>query len=524
MASAAGGIGGGGGGKIRTRRGHQGPLKPYQQGRQQQQGILSRVTESVQNIVPGWLQRYFRKNEGVCSCPAGTREVAQCPENREDDHMIHAGEENPPFRDRRVPPEPPVRDTEEPAATSTASDHPAALTRPSLHRGHLNSSTLGPPALHCQPSTSSAFPTGSSGFSLGKEIHDATSQHDDDNISTTSGSSSRASHKDIAASKNTSVPPLRAHSLSQHTATSSEKAAFNLPVFGTLSPSLGTSSVPKASQLAHSPFCPGKTTYGGAAAAGRQSKLQNTPYQAPVRRQMKAMQLNTQSYGVTSLTAQRILRSLEKMSSPLLDAKRIPSVFSSLNSPLDRSGIDITTEFQARREKADSQRPTVQRFLIPKPVSRAANRTVYFKPAQTPSGELRKTNQRIDKKHSTGYENNMTPGQNRQPRESGFSYTDFSVSAANGLSSGVGGGGGKMRRERRRFVASDPQEEEEMEVPVLPNTSLPIAGSSLPTFSFSSSVMTSPNSTGSPLLRFSSPIIKSTEAGVLYLRHLSCYN
>lgn len=37
MASGAGGIGGGGGGKIRTRRCHQGPIKPYQQGRQQHQ-------------------------------------------------------------------------------------------------------------------------------------------------------------------------------------------------------------------------------------------------------------------------------------------------------------------------------------------------------------------------------------------------------------------------------------------------------------------------------------------------------
>ena len=34
------------------------------------------------------------------------------------------------------------------------------------------------------------------------------------------------------------------------------------------------------------------------------------------------------------------------------------------------------------------------------------------------------------------------------------------MSAANGLSSGVGSGGGKMRRERTRFVASKPPEEE----------------------------------------------------------------
>ncbi|XP_054939652.1 LOW QUALITY PROTEIN: nuclear pore complex protein Nup153-like [Physeter macrocephalus] len=306
-------------------------------------------------------------------------------------------------------------------------------------------------------------------------------------------------------------------------------------VFGTLSPSLGNFSVLKTSQFGDSPFYPGKTTYGGAAAAVRQSKLQNTPYQAPVRRQMKAKQLNTQSYGVTSLTARRILQSLEKMSSPLLDAKRISSVFSSLNSPLDRSGIDTTTDFQARREKVDSQPPPVQRLMIPKPVSRAANRAVYFKPARTPSGELRRTSQRIGKKRSTGYESNMTPGQSREQRESGSSYPDCSVSAANGLSSGGGGGGGKMRRERTRFVASEPQEEEGTEVPVLPKNSLPITGSSVPTFSFSSSVittsspsptspsqsltnqvqMTSPNSTGSPLFRFSCPIIKSTEADVL---------
>uniref|UniRef100_A0A8C3X2X5 Nuclear pore complex protein Nup153 n=1 Tax=Catagonus wagneri TaxID=51154 RepID=A0A8C3X2X5_9CETA len=535
MASGAGGLGGGGGGKIRTRHCHQGPIKPYQQGRQQHQGILSRVTESVKNIVPGWLQRYFNKNEDVCSCSTDTREVPQWPENRED-----ADEEGASVHDGRVTPEPTVSNTEEPSTTSTASNYPDVLTRPSLHRSHLNFSMLESPALHCQPSTSSAFPIGSSGFSLVKEIKDSTSQHDDDNISTTSGFSSRASDKDIAVSKNTSVPPLwspeaeRSHSLSQHTATSSKKPAFNLSAFGTLSPSLGNSSILKTSQLGDSPFYPGKTTYGGAAAAVRQPKLQNTPYQAPVRRQMKAKQLNAQSYGVTSSTARRILQSLEKMSSPLADAKRIPSVFSSLNFSLDRSGLDNTTDFQAQRRKVDSQNPPVQGLMTPKPVSIAANRTVYFKPSLTPSGELRKTNQRKDKKHSTDCEKNVAPGQNKE-RESGFSYPNFSMSAANGLSSGVGSRGGKMKRARTRFVASKPQDEEEMEVPVLPKISLPITSSSLPTFNFSTSVittsspspispsqslankvqMTSPNSTGSPLFRFSSPIVKSTEADVL---------
>ncbi|XP_013359274.1 PREDICTED: nuclear pore complex protein Nup153 isoform X3 [Chinchilla lanigera] len=504
-----------------------------------QLGILSRVTESVKNIVPGWLQRYFSKNEDACGCLTDTNEVPHWPENREDDHVMYASEQSADINDGRITPEPPISNAEEPSTTSTASNYPDVLTRPSLHRSHLNFSVLESPTLHCQPSTSSAFPIGSSGFSLVKEIKDSTSQHDDDNISTTSGFSSRASDKDIAVSKNTSLPhlwspePDRSQSVSQHTASSSKKPAFNLSAFGTLSPSLGNSSNLKTSQLGDSPFYPGKTTYGGAAAAVRQSKLRSTPYQAPVRKQMKAKQLNTQSYGVTSSTARRILQSLEKMSSPLADVKRIPSVVSPLNSPLDRSGID-TTEFWGKRRKVDSQHPPVQRLMTPKPVSIATNRTVYFKPSLTPSGELRKTNQRIDKKDHTGYEKSMTLRQSRE-QESGFSYPNFSIPAANGLSSGVGGGGGKMRRERTRFVASKPQEEEEMDMPVLPKISLPISSSSLPTFNFSSpeitascpssssssqSVtnkvqMTSPSNPGSPVFRFSSPIVISTEAVVL---------
>ncbi|KAK2112993.1 hypothetical protein P7K49_007259 [Saguinus oedipus] len=331
------------------------------------------------------------------------------------------------------------KNIKKPSTTSTASNYPDVLTRPSLHRSHLNFSMLESPALHCQPSTSSAFPIGSSGFSLVKEIKDSTSQHDDDNISTTSGFSSRASDKE------------------------------NSPIF---------------------------------------------------RRQMKAKQLSAQSYGVTSSTARRILQSLEKMSSPL--------------APLDRSGIDVT-DFQAKREKEVIM---------------------------------------------TGYEKNMTPGQNREQRESGFSYPNFSLPAANGLSSG----GGKMRRERTRFVASKAPEKEKqnhvlvkvvgclsflhvywppifilancqlhsgqqfcitgfftqsfpslalfhpegimnqmielVQVPVLPKISLPITSSSLPTFNFSSPGITasspSPISSSQSLTNkigftFSVPVAKTAE-------------
>lgn len=48
--------------------------------------------------------------------------------------------------------------------------------------------------------------------------------------------------------------------------------------------SLGNSSVLKTSQLGDSPFYPGKTVYGGAAAAVRQPKLRNTAYQVGLNR------------------------------------------------------------------------------------------------------------------------------------------------------------------------------------------------------------------------------------------------
>ncbi|XP_042716452.2 nuclear pore complex protein Nup153 isoform X5 [Chrysemys picta bellii] len=488
MASGGGGGGGSGsgGGKIRTRRYHLGASKPYP--RNKQQGIISRVTESVKNIVPGWLQRYFNKSEDECVDASEPTSQQETPVNY---HHGYADDDTPVF-DGRVTPESTRINLEEPSTSRSALNFSDVLTRPSLHRSHLNCTMLDSPSAHCQPSTSSAFAIGSSGLSLVKEIKDSTSQHDDDNISTTSGFSSRASDKDIAVSKNTSVPPLwsteaeRSHSLTQHSATSSKKPAFNLSAFGALSPSLGNASVLKTSQLGDSPFYPGKTTYGGAAAAARQSKIRLTPYQTPVRRQMKAKQANVQSYGVTSSTARRILQSLEKMSSPLADAKRIPSsVASPLSSPVDRSMVDIT-RFHSKRKQGVREK-------------------------------------------------NLTAEQQVEPPESNFTYPKFSTPASNGLYSGVGGGGGgKMRRERGVHYVSQPgQEKQEVEAPVLPKIPLPINTTSLPNFSFgslaSTTVSSSPitntqpvinkmqpaSNASSPVFRFSSPIVKSTEAEVL---------
>ncbi|KAM6277214.1 nuclear pore complex protein Nup153 isoform 4-T4 [Spheniscus humboldti] len=533
---ASGGGGGVGGGKIRTRRYHLGAAKPPY-ARSKQQGIISRVTESVKNIVPGWLQKYFNKSEDEC---VDTNESTNQEENPVSYHHDYANEDTIVI-DGRVTPESARINLEEPSTSRSALNFSDVLTRPSLHRSHLNCTMLDSTVPHCQPSTSSSLGIGSPGLSLVKEIKDSTSQHDDDNISTTSGFSSRASDKDITVSKNTSAPLLwsteaeRSHSLSQHPAASSKKPAFNLSAFGSPSPSLGNTSVFKTSQLGDSPFYPGKTTYGGAAAAARETKARIAPYQPPVRRQMKAKQASVQSYGVTSSTARRILQSLEKMSSPLADAKRIPSsVTSPLSSPVDRSVLNITS-FQSKRKQMETQHPPVQKLVTPKAISLSVSRTPYFKPSLTPATDASKIHQRVDIKHKGMREKSFPEEKRVKTSESNLTYPKFGTSASNGLSPGGGvGGGGKMRRERGVHYLSKPgQEQQEVEEPVLPRVPLPISTASLPSFNFSflasSTVSSSPSTVstavmnkvqpasnvGSPVFRFSSPIVKSTEAEVL---------
>ncbi|NXF76733.1 NU153 protein, partial [Sclerurus mexicanus] len=504
-------------------------------------GLISRVTESVKNIVPGWLQKYFNKREDKC---VDTNESPNQEENPVNYHHDYANEDATVI-DGRVTPESARINLEEPSTSRSALNFSDVLTRPSLHRSHLNCTVLDSTVPHCQPSTSSALGIGSPGLSLVKEIKDSTSQHDDDNISTTSGFSSRASDKDITVSKNTSAPLLwspeaeRSHSLSQHPASSSKKPAFNLSAFGSPSPSLGNTSVFKTRQLGDSPFYPGKTSYGGAAAAARQTRAQISAYQPPLKRQMKAKQANVQSYGVTSSTARRILQTLEKMSSPLADAKRIPSSVSSpLSSPVDRSVLNMTS-FQSRQNQMDSQHPPVQKLVTPKPISLSGGQITYFKPSLKPATNSRKIHQRGGTEHQDMTQESFPAEKPVKPSESSLTYPKPDPPASNGLSSGgrMDSACGKMRRERERYSTSKPGQKQQLEVEpaALPEVPLPISTASLPTFNFSfpasSAASASPSAAakavmnkvnlllasnvGSPMFVFSSPIVKSTEVEVL---------
>ncbi|XP_043921664.1 nuclear pore complex protein Nup153 [Protopterus annectens] len=332
----------------------------------------------------------------------------------------------------------------------------------------------------------------------------------------------------VNISKPASVPSLwspedeRSRSSFQHATTNLKKPAFNLSVFSSTSPSVENSSMLNSGHIGDSPFYPGKTTYGGAAAV-KTSRVRTTPYQAPVRRQMKAKPASSAPCGVTSVTARRILMSLERMSSPLADAKRIPSASSPVSPGQDRSLLD-DRGVGLHKKKVLTQYPPVQKLVTPKTVSVTANRSLYFKPSLSSSVSLNK--------RSKITERSVEKQVNSIPDESSLSTKNvscpaFSTPAANGLT--LGGAGGKIRRERNAHLSTKPSQEEQLvEVPDLPRVALPISAASLPSFSFGatpSSASSAPTFTkpvsekvpvtdrvsSSPTFTFSSPIVLSTE-------------
>ncbi|XP_051873005.1 nuclear pore complex protein Nup153 [Pristis pectinata] len=524
MAAATGG-GGGGGGKIRNKRQHI-ISKPYVKN----QGLIGRVTDTVKNIVPGWLQRYFGQASKVE--PA---EAKRSIDNHENDSALV--NETPPFDNRRHNSTSATNNTAVSTPSKTALNFSdMLLLRPALNRTHFNCAAVDTPAHDCQPSTSSSFPIGNSGFSLVKEIKDSGSMHEDDNISTTSGFSSRASDKDAITSRNASLPPLwspegdRFQSVPQQPATSLKKPSFNLTAFGSSSPSFISTSLLNSSQLGDSPFYPGKTTYGGAAAAGRTSQMRGTPYQVPIRRQMKAKPASSTSYGVTSATARRILQSLEKMSSPIADAKRIPSsVESPVSTPLERSTIDVTG-WQSKMRKVEIQSPPVQKLQTPTVASGAANRSMFYKPSLTPGWQSNRHINRTEIRNNRPKEKSPIPPEvslQTTKSDTSCSYQATVSHATNGLVSG--GAGGKMKREKGHY-SSRVALEVQAPAPELPEVSLPIKTTALPTFNFGSpsaaplpvtpavtksppnkAVVSSPNSVA---FTFSTPNIKATEANL----------
>eukprot|EP00066_Takifugu_rubripes_P018027 XP_011607293.1 PREDICTED: nuclear pore complex protein Nup153 [Takifugu rubripes] len=538
-----------GGGKIRSRRYHI-ATKPYAKNKQQQSGLISRVTDTVKSIVPSWLQKYFKNEDGPEG--GGTEEGRDqnCQLSPSPPQPPNGNEEAPPV-DGRDSPEPSTSNTEPTTSRASLNFHEFVLSRPPLNRSHLHltpldaaSPSLGPSnSLFSPPSTSSAPGPFTTGFSLIKEIKDNLSQHEDDNISTTSGFSSRASDKDVPTSKTASLPQLwspemdRSHTGPQPSQSSLKRPSFNLSVFGTSSNTSFNNTVLNSSQLGDSSFYPGKTTYGGAAAARSSRNRPGTPYQPPVRRQIKAKPAGVQPCGVTSATARRILQSLERMSSPLADARRIPASASSpLSTTLDSMIPDVPRS-QAKKKRMDTNLPPVQKLLVPSVAATARNRSMSFRPTLTPGGGGRP----LDKApaETPTRQSPQLPEMSPRPSQStmGYSAPAYPLSSTPAANS-VTFGGGKMKRERSSARVSMKRHEEDgqPELPDLPTVSLPISTSALPTFSFTSplpasvignsssitvtpgkevlTAMETPAASSSPSVpfTFSSPIVKAAPA------------
>nr|XP_038028303.1 nuclear pore complex protein Nup153-like isoform X7 [Anas platyrhynchos] len=506
-----------GGGKMRRERG----LHYLSRCVQEKQGIISRVTETVKSIVPAWLQKYFNKRENECAAANKSANQAATPVNQ---HHNYA--DGGTLNDGRYMPERATLNRQEPSTSSSALNYPVALTRPALHRSHLNytmSDSSVPPS---QPTTSSIFGIGSPGLSFIKEIKDSTSQQDNDNMSRTGGFSSRASDKDVGVLKNTSSSLLwtteadRTHSLSQHSAASSKKPAFSLSAFGGMFPARGSTSDCKKNQPGYSPFYPGKTVYGGAAVIPKPSMIE--PYQVQMRRRVR--QEKVQSHATLSTAARCILEAMEKLSSPLMDAKKMPPLLP-LSSPPDIDELNVP-DLQPKRRKLDSQNesphPPVKRLVKPRLNLHSMRRVRYSKPAKTSTPDSSKICNGVDTKYQWMREKTSPV---KQQAEQCGSYRNvsgvkcettrnvtsynFGTAASNGLSSGMSSGGGKMRRERGLHYLSRSVQEQEVEEPVLPKIPLPIGTASLPQFNFSfvgsSAVWASPSAVSTAATSMATP-------------------
>ncbi|XP_045074678.1 nuclear pore complex protein Nup153 [Coregonus clupeaformis] len=248
---------------------------------------------------------------------------------------------------------------------------------------------------------------------------------------------------------------------------------------------------------------------------------------APLRRQIKAKPAGAQPCGVTSATARRILQSLERMSSPLADAKRIPSTVSSpLSTSLDGSTLD-RSHFQAQKKRLDSPLPPVQRLVIPASASVSGNRSMSFRPSLIP-GCLTRTPRDTPTRQSP-----LIPEAVAGPSQSTSSSLPTYPLSSTPAARSTGSGGGKMKRERTSTRPSSKRPEDEIaELPALPAISLLINTSiSLPSFSFSTTkptatvtstpvleepvtnevpLTTAPSTPPSTPFTFSSPIVMTT--------------
>ncbi|BFZ00148.1 hypothetical protein BsWGS_03186 [Bradybaena similaris] len=166
-----------------------------------------------------------------------------------------------------------------------------------------------------------------------------------------------------------------------------EKPAFNSTLLGSVSDSsmLGDNS------FHNSLFYLGKTRFGGASAERRTSLNTSLPYQSslPLRKQVRAHNARKNIDATTSATAQRILETLDRMSTPLGDAKKMPVSESSNDSVLS------FTPSSYRRSSCQTGRPATRPLQLP---SRGPPTSQHQVLAQAVIAKNRHTSSVVDKR------------------------------------------------------------------------------------------------------------------------------
>ncbi|XP_063883371.1 nuclear pore complex protein Nup153-like [Scylla paramamosain] len=159
------------------------------------------------------------------------------------------------------------------------------------------------------------------------------------------------------------------HGQPQPSALASKRPRFNVSIYG--SPVMSDRSVLSDSTFKASPFYPGKTMYGGASAY-RSRRLPVRSSHQPPRAQVKAKAApQSADDGGLSQAARRILESLEQMSTPISDAKRIPTPTPGhRGSFLDSS---YTAAFHRHRPPTKPSAPPSSKLLTPSKVALQEN-------------------------------------------------------------------------------------------------------------------------------------------------------
>lgn len=529
-----------GGGKIKSKR-PRGAKKPYQRPK----SIFSQVTETVSGlVVPSWLKNMW-------SGPAEPEPEEEpheptSPEFDPDVPSTSYGTGYPPSQRQHLQ----GRGEETPNTGSFSIIRQSERHEPKGSRNQTSQDTPLPFSAYTRPIQTST-PVENEFVPSHRDVKISERDDDTDSSVSTSGCSSllphvdRADHKEKLAQSN--LDQLSERSQSSHNTPSrmslwsdtntfntsqsyrgarqseskpqpaAKRPRFNASYFGT--PRQITT--PVTGEKHKSAFYPGRTTFGGSSFYRSPARKQHnpSPYQVhlPVRRHIRpkpaAHSTMDPDFGVTSNTAMKILNTLDRMSTPLSDAKRIP--LTPTPSPFafnrQRSFLpEKKTGPPVSGMQVGGQARVMSNVQPPPPASSASISTDLTDKDSCTSQNL-----------TTSNKESVT----RIPNPSvTFSRTETSKSTFSQVKAVPGSppkSGGKMKSKSRNSLhySASREEDEIVEVPDLPEVALPIPSNAMPSFNFgglkSNSSVTkipAPVSTvngSSPTLHLDKPVVEN---------------